>query len=200
METVLKRRCSQSDRNFVRFSRHILNISAVSLFLSGLCLPDRLKFSFMLFGAVLMWLSNIIFSFENLKSRILVLFFNLTQFLFLMGRGVVNFFKEEKWWKLYTDTGLGFALTALFISLLCMQLGVILFEFADSESQKIRQRKIRPNSPLLPKYNGYIADVSLLFFLLCFFCFMYIEVDKLIFMQGKAYEDYYLLCLAHLRL
>ena len=193
METVLKCCRSQSNRNFVKFSRHILNVSAVSLFLLGLCLPDRLKFSFMLFGVVAMWLSNIIFSLENLKSRVLFLFFNLTQFIFLMGRGVVNFFKEERWWKLYTDTGLNFALTALFFSLLCMPLGVVLFEFAERKSQKIRQRKVRPNSPLLPKHSGYIADVSLLFFLLCFFCFMYIEVDKLIFMQGKAYEDYYIL-------
>ena len=181
-----------SNRNFVKFLRHILNFVAATLFLSGAIIQsDGPHFSIMLAGVVTFWIADLVYCFENLKSRIVMLIFNLTVFLFLIGRAVINVFRDDKWWKLYTETGLTFALVSLFVTLMCMQIGAILFEFAETRITQFRRRPKRPDSPLLTDYNKWLALISLILFVMCWVCYMYIEVDKWRFMQGKEYEDYY---------
>lgn len=183
-----------SNLNFLKFIRYTLNLTAACLFAAGVILTQpNLRYGLMLGGVAVMWAANVIFSFERLKSRILMLFFSLTMFIFLIGRPIINFFRDGNWWTLYTDTGLNFAFFALFISLTAMQLGATLYEFAEKRSEKNRVSNALTQRRLLKNDNNWIMNFSLLLYVLCWACFMYVETDKLMFMRGRAYEDYYIL-------
>ena len=73
------------------------------------------------------WFHNILFSLERWNSRFIFFFFHCMIFMFLMVRPIISIFKGYTW-KYYTDAALRFTFVSLWITLLSMFVGVIMYE------------------------------------------------------------------------
>lgn len=87
---------------------NFLNSKFVLILRWGLCVLSipffcvgyyREYFNIALIGIVMIWICNIIFSVENVKSRIFFLVFNLSQFVFLIANPVISALRGEAWWE-----------------------------------------------------------------------------------------------------
>lgn len=154
-----------------------------------LIFPAYIKayFNVLLFATVAIWIANIIYSFQNIKQRIFFLFFNLAQFVFLMARPVIDAIRGEKWWELYELNAERFAVTVVYISLLFLHIGALFVDrFMKTASLKNGEIK-RFEENHLP----YLQLVSLLGVCITAVCNFAVGIEKIIFIQGKVYTDYY---------
>lgn len=144
-----------------------------------------------LIGILLLFASNLLYAFEKFKDRIFFLTFHLMIFVFLLSRPTISFCKGQVWWYFTADTVV-FMLIALFLTLLFLQLGAILTE------QFLHDRAAaRPEQP--PKAGYFQSEdflrslqlVALFLFYITMVFFFAVEFEKLLFMRGKNYEEYY---------
>ena len=151
----------------------------------------------MVTGTMLIFVSNLLYSVSNLQKRILFLFFNLTFFLFLMGRPFIQGLKGLKWWSDYTDSAVFFSLIAIFSGLFFLQIGAILCDNILERISRRTKEKVITHPPQADSskasYYYYLQIISLTMFYICMICYLYIEIEKLVFMNGRTYEDYYIL-------
>lgn len=169
-----------------RYLRYCCLILSWMLFGIGLCLGN---FNILLCANLCLLISNLLFAAENIRDRIFFLFFNLTFFVFLLSRPVISMFRNVKWWN-FEVSAVYFALIAIFVSLFCIQIGGIAAD-----------RFIAKKIAIVPKwfsmdefdFQRALRIVSFGFWIITMLCFLIEEADKLVFMQGKAYEDYYIL-------
>lgn len=172
----------------LRFSRFILILSACAVFLLGYLNTSH---QLMLIACVCMCVANSIYSFEDIGNRILFFIFNLTFFLFLLGRPVVSFIRGDRW-DYFTKEQICFALTSVFISLIFLFLGAV---FVDVLLGKDEER-VNFSSEHLKNVSGSfiynLQNVSLTMFYFTEFFKLSVEFEKLFLMSGKRYEDFYM--------
>ncbi|WP_415674391.1 O-antigen polysaccharide polymerase Wzy, partial [Vagococcus fessus] len=73
---------------------YILMFLAIFIFLIGIFIEN---ITTILIGVLILWLSNIVYSFFDIKNRIVFLMFNATFFIFLLGRiTVTGIFKYKE--------------------------------------------------------------------------------------------------------
>ncbi|MEG0664371.1 MAG: O-antigen polysaccharide polymerase Wzy family protein, partial [Clostridia bacterium] len=149
------------------------------------------KFNIALIGVLLIWINNIIFSFEKLKERIVFCFFNVTIFVFLLSRPTISMFRNNQWWY-FNNESVVFSLIGLYISILFLFLGAILAE----ELLKKKYKNVFKTKPFQINENkSFIKSlqiISFAAFCITAVCFFMGEVEKLIFMNGREYEEFYI--------
>lgn len=104
-----------------------LRIVCIVLFLglmgAGLLLPS---YNLIYFGILSLFIHNVLFAFERIKTRIYFFILHFTFFVFYMTVPLIKFFRGEAWWNY--RSGPDFALSAMTISLLFMMVGAYLAE------------------------------------------------------------------------
>lgn len=108
------------------------------LFVTGMC---SLDFNVMLAGVVALFLSNVIYGFLDLRSRLLFLFIHGGIALFLLSRPVIGALNPERTWLLSTNDTTTFALSALYLTMLCLFLGMVACGAISSWNEKFAARK-----------------------------------------------------------
>lgn len=173
---------------FLKFSRFILILSACFVFLLGYLYASH---QLMLIACVCVCVANVIYSFEDIGKRILFFIFNLTFFLFLLGRPVVSFIRGDRW-DYFTKEQICFALTSIFISLIFLLLGAVLVNVLPNKDEE----KTNFSSEHLKNVNGLficnLQNISLMIFYVTEFFKLSVEFEKLFLMSGKRYEDFYM--------
>lgn len=149
-------------------------------------------FNIMTIGLCFCFLHNIIFSFRNIKSRILFFIFNITWFTFLLSRPLIGMFRHIAWWNTASqgEENIRFAFLVMFISIICLYLGAIAAEYTHKRLKKpnvMLERKLADGQYL----KVIIRRISLTVFLISAFFFFSVEIEKLLFMRGKSYIEYY---------
>lgn len=149
--------------------------------------PGR-NLSVLMIGSFLIWLGSVFFCLQHLKSRMLLLGFDLVVFLFLMGKVVIDILKGTIQWEQYGAEAAFFAILAVGISVFCLYLGGILCEvFTRSSAQ------VPPPNACAPK-GHHLETFRLVALLLYLFClaFSFLQsAEMLLFMHGRQYEEYY---------
>ncbi len=169
-----------------RYLRYSCLILSLTIFGIGLCYGD---FNILLWGNLCLLASNLCYALEDLRNHIFFLFFQITFFVFLMARPVISMARGDEWWY-YDTSAVFFALFATFVSLLCMQLGAIFARRYLCKLVHVTPRVFSFNSS---SFQRSLRIIAFIFWVLTMACFLIGEAEKLIFMQGKAYEDYYIL-------
>lgn len=157
----------------------VMTLIAVRLFLSKQFYNTALFFLMFVFGI------NIAICLLNLKKRIIFLFFNFTIFLFLISRILVPALKGWQWWIFYSLKANVFAVIAISLSLSFLSLGMLVME----KVLEKRHYKEEINSKWIDR--KCLMQVLRLVLAVCMLCFFIVEAEKLIFMYGKPYEEYY---------
>lgn len=144
----------------------------------------------MLLAVMLLWLSNCLYSFENLRERIYFLFMHLMMYLFILSRPTIDFIRGKEWWIYNPENAVIFTVTAVFLALLFLFFGAVLFDLVFRN----RPLKPHPKAALLYGDSPYMKTlrlISLAAFCVCLACFFYTEMDKFLFMRNRTYTDYY---------
>ncbi|ERI75889.1 O-antigen polysaccharide polymerase Wzy family protein [[Clostridium] symbiosum] len=164
--------------------------SAIFLFLF---LVTTNQYHFFLISIIALWVSNLSYSFLNIHRRILFFFFHITFFVFILGRPLISFIRGEDWFNYsiehyYTGADTFTALVIIFLALLFLEIGAMVgnqvllkqhkyMKFVDSEYKRIYLYSVRVVSQIL----FFISMISTLM----------LGWEKIIFMRGHTYIDYY---------
>ena len=160
-------------------------LCSLGIFAIGYLICD---YNVILAGVIVMFLSNVIYGALKWRTHLIFLFFQFTFFTFLLARPLIGAFRGEEWWEFGYDATT-FALNSLMITLICLRFGAAIYFY-------LRKPRVQVK-PIPEKLNkaGFqysLQFVSLILFFLTFAVFMMIECEKLIFMQGRRYEEYYI--------
>lgn len=167
-----------------------------------------MNYNTQLVAIIMLGLSSIIYTFS--KSKMFSIFI-ISFFVFLVNRPIIDMLKGEKWWlsnyfmNNYDNSYLNSALMIIYIALGSLLIGKIVssssFSVGDKFSISVKENLKARFVPVQIKFNKYLkikVDKKTLFlFLFIIYCLtyifvMYAEIDKLLFMNGRMYQEYYL--------
>jgi len=146
------------------------------------------KYNAMLVGLLIVFLTGIIYCFLNIKQRIIGMIFYFCIFLFLISRIFVPAIQGREWWWSYSIWANKVAIYCIAYSIISIAAGMLIFEilqnikFKKKKAAKIKRKSI--NIKTLQIVVRLILGV-------CMLCFFACEAEKLLFMRGRAYEEYF---------
>lgn len=148
-------------------------------------------YNFLLFCAILLWVNNIQYALRHFKERSYFFFFNLTFFIFLLGRPIISLLQGWDWVKYVhtysseADVWLGLKLMVL--SLASIGLGGIGGNLLCKKLRKDTHLKSASNSFFL--YN--LKWISMCIFGVALISTICGSAEKMIFVLGHSYVEYY---------
>lgn len=151
----------------------------------------NMNFNSMLIGIILMLISNILYSFEDIKRRVIFLFFQGVVFIFLISRPFISMLRGNKWWK-FKRSSVQFSLVSLFLTLVFLLVGSIVMEtiLKNKKNKDVKIQNIS-NRKCDNEFIYYLQIVALLMFYISIACLLISGAEKLLFMRGREYEEYY---------
>lgn len=148
--------------------------------------PDALIISTVLFFA-----GNIVYGLSSFYKRILFTIFQLTIFLFLLGRPFIGLLEGTHWWE-NTNEVLMKTLMLIYISLVFLRVGASFAEYILNKNKlKYKQPtpyKIYFNDDFIKHFQNFMFIV----YFICLACEAIRDIDKLQFMQTHDYYDFYI--------
>lgn len=145
-------------------------------------------YNFLLFCAILLWVNNIQYALRHFKERSYFFFFNLTFFVFLLGRPIISLLQGWDWVKYVhtysseADVWLGLKLMVL--SLASIGLGGIGGNLLCKKLRKDTHLKSASNSFFL--YN--LKWISMCIFGVALISTICGSAEKMIFVLGHSYD------------
>lgn len=141
----------------------------------------------------IVFLSGIIFSYINIRRRIVYLIFNICMWVFLISRPTISMFRGNEWW--YFDVeSIRFAMLSLYVVLIAIMAGAKLCEHI-METKGLFLHEYTPSFFVRKEkeagFDKNIQIISAAFFLVCFVCKMAVGLEKVTFMAGKEYYEYF---------
>lgn len=152
------------------------------------------------------WLALVIYCCVRWREQLVTLFFLFAFFLFLLGRPLVRIVQGKKWW-IGGVPPVEFSLWILFFGLISLAAGAIIFAlFTRQQASEtfsrftfIRNRLFSGNRVEWLENNRdsnlnlrALSAISLAIFASCWLASTYLGYEKLAFIVGKSYTDYFL--------
>lgn len=130
---------------------------------------------------ILLFINNLSYGLLKTNKGIYFSLFNFSVFTFLMAKPIIQTFRGVKWWMNYSLNSQIFSLSCIWITLLFLFIGAVTFELIPKNDTIDKKTSIK-----------YIQKISLILFLIAAFFSFISGTDKIIFMYGKQYVEYYL--------
>lgn len=163
----------------------IFFIISLILVISGI---GNNNFNMALIGILILYVKDILSTMKNLKNDIYFLMFLGVIFVFILSRPIISMFQGNEWWYLGEENE-KWSLISIYISLIGLQIGRIFGKKIIKSSNKDKKKnKIQEQ---IHKNINIISRCSLILFIISFVSEIIIQIDKLIFMQGRNYVEYY---------
>lgn len=180
----------QRIKNILACICSMLLVISAPIFLQGYWL---LEYNLSIAAINLVFLSNVLYAYLNIRRRIVFLIFNICMWVFLISRPTISMLRGDEWW--YFDTvNVKFALVALYITLLSLLCGCALAQHILKHRGEYRFEHTQEYC-VIPKkqseFNRSLQIISGALFIVCFLCKMAVGVEKIVFMSGKEYYEYY---------
>lgn len=157
-------------------------------------MENVINFNIALIGIIVIWILGIGYCLMKLKERIFLLFFFLAQFVFLMIRPIISMCTGKEWW-IYWPEAETFAVNGVGLSLLGLIAGAVAASFLMKDRKKKGQQNVPTISERIKQYENqyrkYIAYLAIVSFGITWLIQMYSGIEKMIFMHGKSYLEYY---------
>lgn len=138
---------------------------------------------------------NLVYSFEYIKTRIWFAVFHITLFTFLISRPFIGMMRNERWWEetQQASENIYFSVNVVLISMFMLFIGAVLAEHVLKVSippkEKMEKRK---------SFRDSLQVVSMIAYYITMCFFLIQEGEKLLFIQGKTYVDFYSQFQSHL--
>ena len=147
---------------------------------------DKYEYNSMLTVLIIVWGINIVIGAIEFKQRIIMILFDFCIFLFLITRVLIPAVQGEAWWLRYDVYANLFATYAILLSILSISAGVILVE---AFSKIVFTKKKKKKNELV--HREILLKIVRVILIACMVCFFIREFDKLLFMRGRVYEEYF---------
>lgn len=164
------------------YIRYVLFLLAFCFLSSGWMFGS---YNTILFGIVLLYAHNILYCFENIGSRVYLLMFYITIYVFLLSRPTIAWMRGEEWWKEESVSGMLFAVVSMFLTLLFLHFGAL---FMEKRKDKTTCCEI---SQYKGKFKANLQIVSQIIFYISMCFYLLLEMEKLVYMHGRTYTEYY---------
>ena len=162
------------------FSLMIIGVAAYYL---GIVFDNYI---YIMASAYFIFISSIVFCSINVKRRFLLLIFDGLIFLFLMGRPLIALFTDINYFNRFSENSIVAAFTSLDLTLIFLLIGSFVYEKTHTLNCRFSSMSI-PFDLKLSK-----IQVASLFLLVVTIVFKFIlGAEKMIFMKGRTYMDFY---------
>lgn len=166
-------------------------VTGIIIVLSAIILTMGLYFDFKnlpLLAILIVWGVNLAWCLENLKERFIFFFFQLTMYVFLIGRPTIQCFKGEQWF-FYGKKEFFFCMVSLWSTLVCMYLG------AEIANRYIINKRLPSFLTTFTKktqdLRKYIQIVSLGIFFIALVIELIAGFERIQFSRNNSYAEYY---------
>lgn len=147
------------------------------------------SFNNVLVGIAFIYIQNIIYCFEKIQTRIYLLMFYIMIFVFLLSRPFVSLVEGKVWWDNSNIDGTIFSLAAISISIVCLQTGAFLIE---RKKTVLSCKNIETSKgEFKEQFNKNLGIVSQIIFYASAIFVILLEIEKLVYMHGRTYVEYY---------
>ena len=179
---------SITGRTIIDLLRYTLLILGVGLFAIGVLKGIE---NIMLWGILDLLISNVFFGFAEGKTRYIFLFFHLALFTFLLARPTILFFRgSDNWWMWYSVDATDMALTMIFLSLFALRIGAVI---GDGIYKRLDAHYVpKPETEYRTAFMENLARISLIIFAVTLLASYAGGIEKLMFMEGRDYNEYFL--------
>lgn len=150
----------------------------------------NIKYNQMLWIMIGILIIGIFFCALNLKNRIMLCLFYFTIFLFLVSRILIPAIEDASWWEYYSIEANCFAVRAIAYSGVSLSVGVVLAEIF---MKIINRNSVKAKDKEQKRWisRKALMDAIRIILSVCMICFLLREFDKILFMRGRAYEEYF---------
>lgn len=149
---------------------------------------EKKEYNIMLISMIAIWCISIVICLIKPKERFCLLIFYLMLALFLVSRITIHFFRGIDWWEYSSIENNMFFICVMSTAMIALLVGALLVEVLSPRMPLKKQRTKKKTSLLHKQEFVYVVRVALF---VCFACFFLHELDKLMFMRGRAYEEYF---------
>ena len=126
---------------------------------------------------------NIIYSKRDFKKNIYYIIFNIVFFTFLLSKPLVSILTGRDWISRFSVYSHKNVFLLLIMSLLSIYIGARIAQ---------KRCKCKEDIQIDRNKNELFANIALILFFICSFFSIITEYDKLIYMKGREYVEYYL--------
>lgn len=169
-----------------KYIQFVLLLGAVSLFVIG---KVWTHIDLLLVSLLVLFLANVVYGVQKFRERVLFTLFNCACMFFLFGRNVVQLFSGEDWQYRFSDDVNVLIITLIFSSMLFLFVGSYVADKICVDKREI------PRTIAFGLDNEELSrQIQLVSFVLYWICTVFLfacETDKLLFMRGKEYYQYY---------
>lgn len=181
------------------FEHPIMKFLGIALFLIGIGIfsysffvYDLSKYNIKMWGVFILCVSNVLYAMSDFKKYYIFFFFHIALFTFLIVNPFILMNQGISWWDYYTHESESISQLALFITLIALRVGACLgigvIDRGESRSKfKTKRKSILKDEDFLKN----LRLVSGLIFILTFACGALVGYEKLTFMSGKTYEEFF---------
>lgn len=178
-------------QNILKACRYIIFLLSAFVFLIG---KVYFSLNITLVGTLILYIAGILFCFEQVRRRVVTLFFYVTLFVFLLSRPTISMFRGNVWWY-YGIDGCHFALNVIYISLICIYFGSIFVDkileakgmYLNEHTGKFLDFNLTKNDK-----NNALRFISCVGYYVCLAFSLLQGVYTLIAMNGREYSEMYL--------
>ena len=143
-----------------------------------------------LVGVLLIYILCLYECFKNIKNNIFLLIFYLMIFVFIISRPMISFLRGDVWYYFSNDSII-WSMVAIYLSLISLLVGKYIYELRN-KSNNGEEKSTNKILLFISENKKVITKILFIIFLLVAIVNCYNEIDKLMFMRGKAYEEYYI--------
>ncbi len=150
------------------------------------------NFNILCVSMMLLLIHNIIYAFEKVKDRIVFLMFHITIFTFLISRPFIGMLRGEKWWLESSQAAenIYFSINVILLSLLFLYLGAVIGQYVYKKNDRQNyDSKEKIQKKVQFRNNLQVVAMIVFYVTMCFFLIQ--EGEKLLYMQGRSYVEYY---------
>ena len=170
-------------------------LMGIALIFSIYAMVDEKNYKLLLLGAILFWLSNIIYTFVKFKERSLYFFFHLTFFVFLLGRPSITILRGDDLEKItqtnYSQSAnIWLGILLIFVALVGNRIGAMLGDLLNEKVFCSKKKMITSSGSFL-LFN--LKWISLILFCISVMANIILEAEKVDFIIKHSYVAYYVL-------
>lgn len=170
-----------------QISRCILGMASVIMLIVGIINGG---FNLLLISMTLLLCHNIVYAFEDIRERLLFLIIHITIFTFLISRSLIGMFRGESWWTASSQAAENVYASIYFIwiSMSMLWIGAIGGRVYAEKKTGIIAKKDNEKRENFRIHLQIVAEI-VFYSTMCFFLIQ--EGEKLLYMLGKTYTEYY---------